>query len=454
MLTRMMRNSKTTILGFVLIQALALAAGWFLVYNSTHERIAESVDEVIIDNNRRVAASLIDAIGELPDEFDAGNQNWQRAQRLVESVEFGSGGFACILDENGAIACHPDIHDDPSLRSINLGAHMITPAGADDAVPINEIGTEGVEAGIADFAVDGKHYVATQTITASGTRLLVHQPVSGLSAASEQVTSGMLLQMGLAAAPILLLTAGIGVVFIRGHSRALQRWNGELETRVEERTQQVTKSRRAIVTALATLADYRDNETGQHVLRISEYTVVLARQIQGRFPEINEEWIERLRLASMLHDIGKVGVPDAVLRKPGKLTEEEFAAIKSHPSFGADTLLRVHHEIQDDPLIQMAVEISLFHHERWDGSGYPTGIKGDQIPLAARITAVADVFDALMSPRVYKPAIPIEQVREIILESSGSHFDPVVVEAFKATERTLCEIRENNAEPENAQRVA
>ena len=448
-----MRSSTITIVCFLTAQAVALAIGWFLVYNATHERIAASVDEVIIDNNRRVAESLVDAIGDLPEAFDPRDEDWRRAQHLVERVEFGSGGFACILDESGAIACHPDLHDNPSLREINLGEHLITPAGLDTSLSISEFGTTGVEVGVAEFAVDGKHYVATKMLTVSGARLLVHQPVSGLSAASNQVTSGMLIQMGVAALPVLLLTAGVGVLFIRGHARSLRRWNARLETKVEERTLQVKRSRQAIVTALATLADYRDNETGQHVLRISEYTVVLARHLRDRFDEIDEEWIERLRLASMLHDIGKVGVPDAVLRKPGKLTDEEFEVIKGHPGFGADTLIKVHHEVEDDPLVQMSVEVALFHHERWDGTGYPTGIEAEQIPLSARITAVADVFDALMSPRVYKPAMPIEKVRAIITEGSGSHFDPVVAEAFLAVEAQLCEIRGKLAEPDTT-RVA
>lgn len=450
MFSQSLRNSTVTITAFVLAQCIAMAVGWFLVYNSTSERIAESVDDVIIDNNRRVAESLVEAIGDLPSDFDANDPAWQRAQSLVESVEFGSGGFACILDEFGAIACHPEMAHDPSLRNINLGDHLLVPPDGNAAVSIREAGRDGVQVGIADFAIDGKHYIATQMLTNSGTRLLVHQPVSGLSAASEQVTSGLLVQMGAAAIPVVLLTIAIGTLFIRGHARSLRRWNADLEAKIEQRTLQVNTSRRAIVTALATLADYRDNETGQHVLRISEYTVVIARHLQDHFDEIDEQWIERLRLASMLHDIGKVGVPDAVLRKPGRLTEEELEIIKSHPAFGADTLLKVHHEVEDDPLFQMSIEVALFHHERWDGSGYPTGIEGDQIPLSARITAVADVFDALLSPRVYKPALPIEQVRNIIKQSSGSHFDPVIVDAFVAVELQLREIRSRFPEPSHA----
>ena len=449
-----MRKSVATILCFVLVQAIAMAIGWFFVYNATHERVAKSVDQVIIDNNHRVAQSLVDAIGRLPDEFDPDDKAWQRAQELVENMEFGSGGFVCILDETGAIACHPDMHKDTSLREINLGDQLITPAGSDQALKLDEFGTDSVDVGITDFAVDGKHYVATQVLTDSGVRILVHQPISGLSIASEQVMSGLLIRMGVAGLPVLLLTALVGILFMRVHSRALRRWNSELEITVQKRTGQIKQSRQAIVTALATLVDCRDNETGQHVLRISEYTVVLARQLQGRFDEIDEKWIERLRLASMLHDIGKVGVPDAVLQKPGKLTEEEYAQIKLHPSYGADTLIKIHREVDKDPLIQLAAEISLYHHERWDGDGYPVGISGDQIPLSARITAVADVFDALMSPRCYKPAMPTEKVRQIILESSGSHFDPVVANAFLAVEAELCAIHTRLSDGEAVQSAA
>jgi len=447
-MSRLLRTPALTVAIFVATQAVLLAIGWVVVYNATHERIAESVDEVIIDNNRRVAQSLVDAIGELPGRFDPNDQAWQKAQRLVENVDFGSGGFACILDESGHIACHPEIRNDPSLRDFNLADEMIIPVGSDSATTISSIGLGQVDVGVADFAVDGKHYVATQTLTASGMRLLVHQPVSGLSAASEQVTAGLLATMFAAGAPILLVTAVTGFVLISSHSRAVRRLNADLECTVERRTEQLQKSRRAIVTALATLADYRDNETGQHVLRISEYTTVLARRLAPSHPEIDDAWIERLRLASMLHDIGKVGVPDAVLRKPGKLTDEEFQTIKAHPSFGADTLIKVHQEIDSDPLIQMAVEICLYHHERWDGSGYPVGLSGSDIPLSARITAVADVFDALMSPRVYKPAMPVDKVRAIITESSGTHFDPEVVDAFLDLLEELCEIRAARSEPD------
>jgi|GEM_PF-3022834 len=454
MLTQTLKRPLITMVAFVLAQAIILSIGWLVVYNATHERIAASVDGVIIDNNRRVAQSLVDAIGDLPDEFDPHDVSWKRAQSLVEKVDFGSGGFACILDEAGNIACHPELRDDPSLRGVNLGDHLITRVGNDQSTRIGEIGIGSVDVGVVDFAVDGKHYVATQTLTASGTRLLVHQPVSGLTAASQQVTAGLLARMLGVGLPVLILTAISGYAFIRAHSHAVHKWNRELESTVERRTLQLRQSRRAIVTALATLADYRDNETGQHVRRISEYTVVLSQHLMPECDEIDDAWIERIRLASMLHDIGKVGVPDAVLRKPGKLTEQEFRAIRSHPSFGADTLIKVHKEIESDPLIQMAIEISLYHHEKWDGSGYPVGLSYEDIPLSARITAVADVFDALMSPRVYKPAMPVETVREIITKDSGSHFDPRVVEAFEAALDELCRIRAGlavgDAGPESA----
>lgn len=454
MFQRLFRKSIASIACFIVAQAIALAIGWFVIYNATYERVAVSVDDIIMDNNQRVAQSLLDAIGDLPDEFDANHPRWQKAQKIVENVSFGSGGFACIIDGSGQVACHPDLDEDPSLRKVNLAEHVFERDDDGESVALGDLNTAALQSGIVDFDLDGKHYIATQNLEGSKARLLVHQPVSGLSAAASEVTSGLLLQMGLAGAPILLLTAVIGILFIRGHSRDVRQLNTELEVTIHERTEQLRKSRRAIVTALATLADHRDNETGQHVLRISEYTVVIARHIQDQFDEIDDKWIERLRLASMLHDIGKVGVPDAILRKPGKLTDEEFNVIKSHPGFGADTLIQVHHEVENDPLIQMAVEISLYHHERWDGTGYPVGLSGEEIPLSARITAVADVFDALMSPRVYKPAMPIDQVRTIILESAGSHFDPIIVEAFKTVEAQLCDIRQSLEEPKTPELVA
>ena len=150
----------------------------------------------------------------------------------------------------------------------------------------------------------------------------------------------------------------------------------------------------------------------------------------GTAPFPNTPWIRELRLAAALHDIGKVGVADSALQKPGKLNAEERKEIERHPQIAADTLLAIYQQMGDDPLIAWSVQVALYHHERWDGTGYPFKLQGEGIPLAARIVAVADVYDALTSKRVYKPAMPHDKAVEIINHDAGTHFDPAVVEAF------------------------
>jgi putative two-component system response regulator len=193
------------------------------------------------------------------------------------------------------------------------------------------------------------------------------------------------------------------------------------------------ESRDVVIFALARLAESRDSETGAHLERIREYCRILGEELSqwDKYRrEIDGEYVQLLYLTSPLHDIGKVGIPDRVLLKPGRLTPEEFEIMKRHAVIGGNTLeaaARAHPEAQ---FLTMAREIALSHHERYDGTGYPRGLGGDEIPLCGRITAVADVYDALTSQRVYKPRISHQAAREIILDGWGTQFDPDVVEAF------------------------
>jgi putative two-component system response regulator len=171
---------------------------------------------------------------------------------------------------------------------------------------------------------------------------------------------------------------------------------------------------------LSIASEYRDEETGAHIHRISHYTRLLAQRVG-----MDEEYVERIRLASPLHDVGKIATPDAILRKPGKHTPEEWEIMKTHSESGYRILAG-----SGFPVLDMAAEIALTHHEKWDGSGYPQGLKGEDIPLCGRLTAVADVFDALSTERVYKPAFPLEKCLRIIREGRGTHLDPAIVDVF------------------------
>ena len=229
---------------------------------------------------------------------------------------------------------------------------------------------------------------------------------------------------------------------VRAHL-AMKEWrdflksqNQYLERQVLQRTAQVQKGQAATILARASLAETRDNDTGHHILRTQRYVEVLARHLRShpRFSaELGEEEIRLIVKSAPLHDIGKVGIPDHILLKPGRLTEDEFTIMKTHTTLGLQTIERAEASLEgEDAFLRYAKEIAHSHQEEWDGSGYPLGLAGDAIPLSARLMALADVYDALISARVYKPAFSHEEACRLILEGRGHHFDPDVTDAFSA----------------------
>ncbi len=213
----------------------------------------------------------------------------------------------------------------------------------------------------------------------------------------------------------------------------IQKFNTELEKLVDARTREVVETRDVAVFALAKLADSRDPETGEHLERMRTYCRILAEHMKRQGPyrdEVDDQFIEDIYRSSPLHDIGKVGIPDAILLKPGRLTPEEFNVMKTHTIIGAKALRQAAAQSSYGGFLAMAELIARHHHERYNGRGYPDGMAGKDIPLSARIAALADVYDALTSARVYKPAFSPEKARELIREEKGEHFDPDVVEAF------------------------
>jgi len=211
--------------------------------------------------------------------------------------------------------------------------------------------------------------------------------------------------------------------------------NAYLEAEVAQRTRQVQRIQDVTILAMASLAETRDNETGNHILRTQRYVQALARELQtlpAYCGELTDDVIELLYKSAPLHDIGKVGIPDHILLKPGKLTAEEFEIMKTHTTLGLVAIQRAEsHTDGDADFLRYAREIAHAHQEKWDGSGYPLGLKGENIPLSARLMAVADVYDALISQRVYKPAFSHEKSMEIILQGRGTHFDPNMIDAFE-----------------------
>lgn len=218
----------------------------------------------------------------------------------------------------------------------------------------------------------------------------------------------------------------------------LERFNNELEQLVEEKVRDILDSQQATLIAISNLAEFRDEATGRHIERTRSFCRLLAEKMRenpGFQDIIDDEFIDAIYYAAPLHDIGKVGIPDHILLKPGKLSQEEFEIMKTHVPIGVSTLKKVQERYPKNMFIQKGIEFVLSHHERWDGSGYPEGLQGEAIPLSGRIMALADVYDALRSRRSYKEPYSHGESCTIIQNSSGSHFDPAVVDAFIACEK-------------------
>lgn len=215
----------------------------------------------------------------------------------------------------------------------------------------------------------------------------------------------------------------------------LRNQNSFLEAEIIKRTREINAIQDVTIHAMASLAETRDNETGNHIRRTQNYVRVLAQKLRHhpRFAHFldDDKIIELLYKSAPLHDIGKVGIPDKILLKPGRFEPEEFEVMKQHPALGRSAILNAEYELGlEVPFLKYAKEIAYAHQEKWDGSGYPLGLAGDNIPISARLMAVADVYDALISRRVYKEGMSHEQAVKLIIEGRGSHFDPDVTDAF------------------------
>jgi putative two-component system response regulator len=216
------------------------------------------------------------------------------------------------------------------------------------------------------------------------------------------------------------------------YRREIEKYNQELEIRVVERTKELHASRREVIVRLGKAAEYRDNETGMHVIRMSQYSHLLAQKAG-----MNPKACEMILQASPMHDVGKIGIPDNILLKPGKLNHDEWQTMKTHASIGADILAE-----SGSDMLNMAETIARTHHEKYDGTGYPKGLKGEEIPIEGRIIAICDVFDALTSSRPYKKAWTVEEATNFINSESGKHFDPNLVSLFNEFLPEILNIKE------------
>ena len=279
---------------------------------------------------------------------------------------------------------------------------------------------------------------------------LAWTPVVMLTADTDEDTRILALQLGATdflnkpVNPLELVLRVRNMALLKENYDRQRSYAADLEREVRQRTRQLERAQQQIVHALGRAAEFRDDDTGHHVYRVGRYARIIGERLG-----ISDQHLDLLEQAAQLHDVGKIGIPDEILLKQGKLLPEEFEVMRQHSQFGKQIIeplsprelhkFRHHPQIGSEiltfgesPLLELAAKVALTHHERWDGSGYPLGLAGTDIPLEGRITAVADVFDALSSRRPYKPAMPIAKCFEILREESGRHFDPDVVNAFFA----------------------
>lgn len=233
---------------------------------------------------------------------------------------------------------------------------------------------------------------------------------------------------------------------LRAAHLELKQYNRELQRMVEEKVKEILESQLSTIVAISKLVEYHDIETGQHIERVQMFCKILALSLKDFSPHglsVDDEFVETIYWAAALHDIGKVGIPDNILLKPNRLTPSEKEIMKSHTIIGARALEEVQRKYPRNKFLNMGIEIARWHHERWDGKGYPDGLSGEEIPLSARIMALADMYDALRAKRPYKPAFGHAETIEAIKAEEGKALDPTIVEAFLKVEESFSQIWEN-----------
>jgi len=420
-----------------------LAAGW-----GVRRALVNNIASQALEDNRLIAKQF----GRLIEEMDLNqiplvSERWERLQNAVEGISLPNNGFVCVVDSrSGKLLCHPEMRQNPGMSEIATGLMAISANG--DSI-VSQVTPLKDAAGPVAMGEDDTQLVAARRLPRLNANVLVHQRLNDIKATAQE-RSQAVYGIGVPVSCMIIGFSALGCwLWMTFYDSRLEKKNASLEESLDQSNQSLTRTRNAVIFGLAKLAENRDSDTGQHLDRIREYSTLLSKKLQESHDEVNSAFIADIGLASALHDIGKVGIPDAVLLKPGKLTAEERKIIEAHPVIGCKCLLSIDKHLGDDNFLAMATEICLTHHEKWDGSGYPLGLSGEDVPLSARIVAVADVYDALTSKRPYKDAMPHEEAHQIIMDGAGTHFDPDIVAIFDVLFDEFKTIREKHSDTED-----
>lgn len=438
----MIRKTSLLILCILAGQFICVTAGvfWYGAWQETiwNHALRDQFETHNVLTTAQAAAKLGREF-ELPAQGALDPTQEAKLQQFVESVSLPNRWYLCVLDRTGTLLAHPRLPQEPQLRRTRPGYWLLHIASGQKEIPLLEALTRAPEGAVAGWVnmADGTHLIAARQVPESGLIVVAQQQARALEPLLASITAPVR-RVGVAIAAILVVLTGLVTRLVMSrYENKLAGLNRELERKVRERSAALVATRDAVIFGLAKLADSRDRETGEHLERLQHLVALLARELRPLYPEIGDAWIESLRLAAALHDIGKVGIPDAILLKPGPLTPEERRIMQRHTQIGGDCLAAIGRRLGENDFLAMACDIAYCHHERWDGRGYPRGLKGAAIPLAARIVALADFYDAVSSNRVYRAARRHDDVVRMIVEGCGKHFDPAVVYAFLSVEQTF-----------------
>ena len=440
-----MRISKRWLLVLLLVasQAACLLPGvaWFSGW--LRGNLMATLRQQVLADNQLLARELATLIDHMKlDTLAPGSADWRRLQAAIEEIHLPNDGYVNVIDgQTGRVLCHPELRKNAALGELRLGTAPLV--NGSDQRPIVEVDASRGASGCV-MTPDGMHLVAVYDLPPLGAKVVAHQHASRVEAEISRIVDPVQSIGAWAATTLVLISAALAAMIVTRYENRVATVNHSLKCLVDKRTQALMKTRNAVIFGLAKLAESRDNDTGAHLERIRSYVTLLAGKLAEAHPEVTPAYIANLGLASSLHDIGKVGIPDAILLKPGALTRDERQIMQRHAEIGGDCLSAIASRLGEDDFLEMAKTIAYSHHEHFNGGGYPRGLEEEEIPLAARIVALADVYDALVTKRVYKPALTHFEARSIILAGAGSQFDPEIVAAFLASEDEIRQIADRS----------
>lgn len=422
-------------LAFLLVAVMILFS-WFL------DRTEETVGRQACSENRALMHQIVNSIEKSKiHDIRTDPSHFKKLRESLAQFRVPNGGFACFIQADcGESICHDP--SQPVSRTSNFENAVLQPLAKSSNLNIRLLDSFSQQPNLQHvdgrISFDGReHFVNGQYLPELDAILLIGQPIQkSMAGISDIITYAKRWSFALTLLVGLVGMCLIATILNRASTR-VESLNQGLEREVSQRELELVKTQNAVIFGLAKLAESRDNDTGQHLERIRSYVTILATDLAARNPDLDEEWVRILGLASSLHDIGKVGIPDSILLKPGQLTKEEREVMELHTLIGGECLQAIQSRLGRNVFMDTARQIAFHHHERWDGTGYPHGLSENEIPLVARIVAVADVYDALTSKRPYKQPMGHLESKSIILSGSGSQFDPEVVDAFVRHEESF-----------------